>query len=363
MSSEKQYKYNIVINYIMKYIQENELSDGDKLPTEQQLSRELHVSRVSIQQGIKKLEKDGFVYRIQGSGTYVRQIADRKESSIMIPLVMATEFNVVHGFDVIRGAQEFLFSHSCHLSPHCFKVEGKSPDNYEEVIDHLIERGNRCIMILLPRIQNPEYFRRHIRNGIRFVFLDNPLEDFFGSYLVCSDHAMGGYLVTKHLLDLGHTNIAVFCPVHVDTETNPNYRLRLEGYRKALEERGIVSRPDYFFECVSRGDFAEQIRRMSSLTPRPTAVFCLSDATADMLVEGLREQEIRVPEDVSVAGFDNLQTGNPVTTVQQDFYGLGRYGAELALQLLNHPDYPMTRQTLPVSLIARSTTVRMKLPT
>ena len=358
MPAEKQYKYNTVINYIMKYIQDNDLSDGDKLPTEQQLSSLLHVSRVSIQQGIKKLEKDGFVYRIQGSGTYVRKIADRKESSVMIPLVMHAEFNALHGFDIIRGAQEYLFSHSCHLSPHCLKNDKMQPLNCEEMINYLVERGNHCIMILLPEVEHAEFFRRHMRGGVRFVFLDTPLDDFFGCHTVYSDHALGGYLVTKHLIDLGHRDIALFSPVDFGANINPNFIHQFEGYRHALLEHGIAYREDYVFEeCQATPEgFNEMVERLLAMKPHPTAIFCLNDATADWMTDILEARGIRIPEDISVAGFDNHDIHRPVTTVQQDFYGIGRYGAELALQLLNNPDYPVTRQILPVSLIKRSTT-------
>lgn len=357
MSAEKQYKYNTVINYIMKYIQDNDLSDGDKLPTEQQLSSLLHVSRVSIQQGIKKLEKDGFVYRIQGSGTYVRKITDRKESSVMIPLVMNAGFNALHGFDILRGAQEFLFSHSCHLSPHCLKSEDTQQHDCEEMINHLVERGNRCIMTLLPTVSNSEFYRRHMRDGVRFVFLDTPLDDFFGCHTVCSDHALGGYLITRHLIDLGHRNIAVFSPVHLGPLVNPNFAHRIEGYRYALNEQGIQYGDEFLFEdCQTWESFTREVERMLAMRSRPTAVFCLNDAVADWMTEYLDIRGLRIPEDMSVAGFDNHNIRHPVTTIQQDFYQMGRYGAEMAFQLLKNPSYPVTRQMLSVSLIQREST-------
>lgn len=361
MPTEKQYKYNTVINYLMKYIQENDLSDGDRLPTEQQLSDELHVSRVSIQQGIKRLEKDGFVYRIQGSGTYVRQTVGRKEASVMIPLVMNSNFNVVHGFDIIRGAQEYLFSHSCHLSPHCInKADNQAAAYaYEEIINGLIDQGNRCIMVLPPIVRSKEFFRRHMRDGVRFVFLDTPLDDFWGCHTVCSNHLQGGYLVTKHLLEQGHRHIAVISPERLNQAINPNFLHRIEGYRRALEEFDVPFRQEYVFEEYQPlNTMRVKVEQMLSMNPRPTAIFCLNDAVADGAIAHLGEVGMEVPQDISVAGFDNHEIPRPVTTVQQDFYGVGRYGAELALRLLNDPDYPITQQTLPVTLIKRATTAK-----
>ena len=94
------------------------------------------------------------------------------------------------------------------------------------------------------------------------------------------------------------------------------------------------------------------------MSPRPTAIFCLNDAVADGVVTHLGEMGMEVPQDISVAGFDNHEIPRPVTTVQQDFYGVGRYGAELALRLLDGPDDPITPQTLPVTLIKRATTAK-----
>lgn len=360
MPAEKQYKYNTVINYIMKYIQDNDLTDGDKLPTEQQLSNELHVSRVSIQQGIKRLEKDGFVYRIQGSGTYVRQVADQKESSLMIPLVMNAHFNGVHGFDIIRGAQEYFFSHSCHLSPHCLKDDMAGGEAYEEMVDYLVEQGNHCIMMLLPFVRSNEFFRRHMRDGVRFVFLDTPLDDFYGCHSVCSNHALGGYLITQHLIELGHREIIVVGPERAAGEQNPNFIHRVEGYRRALEEQGIPYRENYIVWGSQQPEqLREQLGRALSLRPRPTAIFCLNDATADIVIDRLQGFGLRIPQDISIAGFDNHEISRPVTTIQQDFYGVGRYGAEMALRLLREPDYPVTQQILPVTLIKRTTTAKI----
>ena len=361
MSGERQYKYTTVINYLMNYIQQHDLADGDRLPTEQQLSALLHVSRVSIQQGIKRLEKDGFVYRIQGSGTFVRRLADRKESSLMIPLVMDTRFNTVHGFDILRGAQETLFSHSCHLSPYYIKRDDPTydPADFTRLIDDLVERGNRCLMVMQPDGVPPAFFRRHMRAGVQFVFLDTPLEDPLGCHTVYSDHRMGGYLITRHLIENGHRRIALFCPFSRDEWVHPNFLRRVEGYTQALQEAGIPLWEDLIFErCEPYARLQSCLDAMLALRQRPTAVFCLNDAVADRVTQELQRRGISFPDEISVAGFDNHDIACPVTTVQQDFYNEGRYAAELALRLLNEPAYPLTRQIVPVTLIKRATTGR-----
>ncbi|MEU1590708.1 LacI family DNA-binding transcriptional regulator [Micromonospora sp. NPDC005710] len=170
------------------------------------------------------------------------------------------------------------------------------------------------------------------------------------------DNVAGARLATRYLLDLGHRTVH-----HVAGPDDwPEASERLRGWHEALREAG---RP---VPAVMSGDWSaragyEQGERLSA-DPRVTAVFCASDQLALGVLRALHEAGRRVPEDVSVVGFDGTPDGAhylpPLTTVCQDFAELGRLSLGLLLSRLEQPERISTsrRQLLvPELLIRRST--------
>jgi LacI family transcriptional regulator len=173
----------------------------------------------------------------------------------------------------------------------------------------------------------------------------------------------GARAMTEHLLALGHRRIA-FLAGRPDLESA---RRREAGYRAALEAAGVAFDPDLVlvggFTDVSA---AAPARELLTRTPRPTAIFAANDQSAIQTMRTAAELGIRVPDDVSVAGFDNTPdsalTSPPLTTVDQSIQALGREAVRLLLELIddpgrNDPDDPI-HITLPTALVIRSTTAR-----
>ncbi|RQH06533.1 LacI family DNA-binding transcriptional regulator [Paraburkholderia dinghuensis] len=169
------------------------------------------------------------------------------------------------------------------------------------------------------------------------------------------DNVQGAFDATHHLIAQGHRKIAFIAgpPNHTDALE------RLVGYRMALEEAGIP------FDAirVEQGDFVETggVAAMERLIDRGvgfTAVFCANDQTAYGARLVLYRRGLRVPEDVSLVGFDDvptsLYTTPPLTTVRQPIYELGRQAAEAIVGLIRKE--PVTSSPAPLSLIVRETT-------
>ncbi|MEU6239617.1 LacI family DNA-binding transcriptional regulator [Streptomyces sp. NPDC047024] len=168
----------------------------------------------------------------------------------------------------------------------------------------------------------------------------------------------GGLAATRHLIDLGHTRIgAISGPSRMMCS-----RARLDGYRAALETAGLPVDPT----LIKAGDFHHDSGRRLGLEllrapDRPTAVFAGNDLQALGLYEAARELGLRVPEDVSVVGFDDLPVarwvGPPLTTVRQPLTEMAEAAARLVLDL-GRPDSASasTRVELATSLVVRSST-------
>ncbi|UCH27684.1 MAG: LacI family DNA-binding transcriptional regulator [Trueperaceae bacterium] len=164
-------------------------------------------------------------------------------------------------------------------------------------------------------------FGRHITElGERCIYLDNE---------------QGGFLATQHLIDCGHSRIGhIAGPL-----TIADSRARLQGYRRALEgagtpyNRGWVIEADY----LEAGGY-RATRHLLERTCDLSAIFCSNDQMAAGALQALREAGIRVPEDVSIIGYDDIPLARylypSLTTIRQPLFEMGRAVAEIAFKAL-----------------------------
>ena len=169
------------------------------------------------------------------------------------------------------------------------------------------------------------------------------------------DNRAGAFQMTRHLVDLGHRHIGFIAgPPLIRTS-----RVRLEGYRAALQDASVSYDPDR----VAVGWFTSEggAKAVSELLERDrdiTAVFAANDVMAFGVLHELAGRGIRVPGDISVGGFDDIQMAefvhSPLTTVRMPMYNMGRSGARMVLDLL--AGRRVRSQRLPVEIVVRSST-------
>ena len=355
MTENSKFKYQSVMDYIQQLIDNNAYGKDTKLPTEEQIAKELGLSRATIQRALKRLKDEGVIYRIQGSGTFASPPRATAKSNIMIPLILPNQFNEMHGFDIIRGAQTYLNSHSCHLSPYCLNSAGEK--EYQDTINQLVDSGARCIMIMVPDMKyNKNLFFNLSRTNVHFVFLDTLPGYMQHVNFISSDHEMGGFLAAEHLIGLGHQKIALVSPHSVNVSYLANLSLRIRGFIFALQQNNLPIRRDYFCFCAGEDQVAEAAKKLIALPDPPTAIFALNDIAANVAIQSIEAEGLKIPDDLSVIGFDDLSLRNPITTVRQDFYAIGYYSAQTALELLSEENHPIQNLFLPVNVVPRYST-------
>ena len=170
---------------------------------------------------------------------------------------------------------------------------------------------------------------------------------------VDSDNLRGGQLATNHLLGLGHRRIAML----TGRADLLSAQLREQGYQAALASAGVTI--DKHLIAVGAYDAAGARRLLARRTP-PTAIFASNDVSAIATIEVARKVGLRVPEDLSVIGFDNIPESAlcrpPLTTVQQPITTMGRRAVELLLQLIRGESPDDTHIRLDVTLVLREST-------
>jgi DNA-binding LacI/PurR family transcriptional regulator len=178
------------------------------------------------------------------------------------------------------------------------------------------------------------------------------------------DDLDGGYLATKHLLELGHRRVAHFTwdDVPLEGEEQDAGNARFRGYRKALAEAGVEFDRSWVTSCPRNAAGGQELaRRFLATHPdastRPTAVFATNDLIAFGSLRGFHEAGIRVPDDVALVGFHGVELSTltipALTTVELHPTELGRLGAEMLFSLLDGKPLDETEQVLPVQLVVR----------
>ena len=198
-------------------------------------------------------------------------------------------------------------------------------------IKSLMDRRTDGLILATATLRDP--FLKVIEgSGLPFVLLNRSS----GSYpAVCGDDLLGGYLATKHLLDLGHTRIGhISGPTTVSTG-----KLRAQGYRNALHEAGVQPAN----ELVAAGEFdadsgTAAAEKLLSLADRPTAIFAINDISALAAMAVARRRGLRVPEDVAIVGYNDSEMSAllpiPMTSVRVPLMDMGRLAVELLMKRL-----------------------------
>ena len=172
-----------------------------------------------------------------------------------------------------------------------------------------------------------------------------------------SDNLNGARLATQHLIDLGHRRIALLAG-RADLQSA---QLREQGYRQALANAGIDIDPD----LIRSGDYdpdvsADAARWLLAKDDPPTAIFAANDVTAIASIRVAEELGLRVPQDLSVVGFDNIPDSAlcepPLTTVEQPIHEMGRIATEALIKLINGEVLDASHVTLPTKLVLRRST-------
>lgn len=351
-------KYAQCYDYLVNYIKKNNYRKDDRLPTGKEIAETLGVSRITVQRALTELQEAGIIYRVQGSGTFLAKEIGQEESGgvKIIPMVVSHDGVSTRSFEMIQGAEAYFSEQNCYLTVH---NSYGSTEQEVEIVERLLADSFRSLLVFpVSSMKNRSYYYRLIRDGVNIVFLDHAPND-INCNLVESDNVSGGYQATEHLIGQGHRRIGVVCPD--DMRDYSSFSERYAGYRFALKQHGIEKKEEYVAVCRDSGEIPGAVEKLLGEKERPTAVFVFNGLAAVEVANEVRRQGYRVPEDVAVIGFDNLEElclGQPVplSSVDQDFYRIGYTAAKLLHEIMRENDGILRDCKVPVKLVARAST-------
>jgi LacI family xylobiose transport system transcriptional regulator len=282
---------------------------------------------------------------------YRRRIATATRSRL-IELVFH-ELESAWSMELIRGVEDVASDHGMSV---VLTESGTRHAPGPEWLEGVLSR--RPVGVVLVFSDLPEQFRAVLAaRSIPFVIVDPAGDPSPDVPAVGSANWAGGLAAVRHLIELGHRRIAAI--------TGPEDMMcslaRIDGYRSAMNAAGLPIRDEW----IRFGDFhltggALHAAELLALDEPPTAIFAGSDLQALGVLETARSLGLRIPDDLSVVGYDDIPLANWVsprlTTVHQPLKEMGREAARLAIKLSEGPLASTPRMDLSTSLVVREST-------
>lgn len=278
---------------------------------------------------------------------------DRRRSRPRLFDLVFRELDSLWTVDILRGVEEWAASHGTGVAVSAVRPEDTRSASW---IGTLARRNSDGVIVAITEMaeRGIEQLRA---GGIPIVVVDPANQPPPDLPSVGATNWAGGLAATEHLLRLGHRRIAAISgPEHYLCN-----RARLAGYRSALEQarvrfdRVLVRHGDFLHEggCRYGGELLD-------LTDRPTAIFAGNDQQALGVYEAARKRGLRIPDDLSIVGFDDLAMSRwlppPLTTVRQPLTEIGRVAAQMLGQLIEGGPLTSTQVELSTELIVREST-------
>lgn len=353
-----QYLYRQISDRIRREIEEGKLLPLSRLPSMDELAKSHGVNKITVRKALSELRAEGLIYSVPAQGTFVADpsVPDtRRARSSMVNVglvghVLRRESLGPYHLEIVAGMQTELSRQHAALV-----ILPAGELRKEEDYFRLVKKAHVDAVIYMGPIA-PPILGHLIRQGPPAVVADAP-EGSGNADVICFDNAAGAKAAAEHLYEMGHRHFAL-----VTGDGQVASMQREEAAVAYWTGRGVPAtsirriRGDFSRESGMRA--GEQLLREA---PMPTGIFCLNDEMAVGLLTALQSSgRCRVPQDVSVIGFDDIfWAGSSVpalTTVRLDKCLLGRLAAQRVMERLQEPSLSATYIRVEPQIVLRSST-------
>ncbi len=342
-----------------------------RIPSELQLAEGLNLSRTTIRLALQQAEIEGLIERAAGRGTFVAYTPERDIEARLIAFV-------TYGFDsethlhMLTGAES-------ELKEHGYQVILNHVRDYEEEIEVLqrLKGESICGVLLWPNSEASKPHQQTTQNyqqvRLPLVAMDRQIHG-VDCDCVTSENYEGALLLMKFLIQMGHKRIAFL--THHEMDVLP-VKERYRAYCDALLEAGLppvapwligvpgqeIHASDALRSSVdsSSPELKQIISQVSETEAPPTAIFALNDYIAVLAMRAMLQLGIRVPQDMSLVGFDDISIAAhlevPLTTVAQDSFMIGKRAAKRLIERLEGYSGAAVCDFVPTQLRIRSSAV------
>ncbi|WP_160724410.1 GntR family transcriptional regulator [Bacillus sp. USDA818B3_A] len=308
-------KYNMVKEEITEWITSGKVQPGEKIYSENELVKMFGVSRHTIRQAVGDLVHEGWLYREQGAGTFCsnKMLQTNSKSETAPPVQLNTNgknIGVITTYisdyifpSIIKGVESYLTAQGYSLTFAC--------------TDNDVEKEKQCLQTMLSRNidgliveptrssnynPNIQYYLELERNNIPYLMINQFYSQLMPPHIIMNDEH-GGFIATEHLIKLGHEKIVGL--FKTDDLQGVN---RMQGFIRAFREHNLAFFPEMVITFTTEdkdSTLIEKLQKFFTNDDKPTAIVCYNDQLALQVLFMLRGLGLRVPEDVSIVGYDD----------------------------------------------------------
>lgn len=309
---QKKTKHLLVKDTIKEWITNGEIKPGDKIYSENELVKMFSVSRHTVRQAVGDLVHEGWLYREQGAGTFCsnRMIDTQGKSQKQSRTVNSKNIGVITTYisdyifpSIIKGIESYLTEKGYSLTLSC--------------TDNNIEKEKQCLESMLSRNvdgliieptksssfnPNINYYLELEQLKIPYLMINQFYSQLNPPHLMVNDEK-GGFIATEHLIKLGHKKI-----LGIFKSDDLQGVQRMQGFIQAFRGNNLSLSPDLILTFST--EELDHLRRkveelLTSHETIPTGIICYNDQVALSVLNILRDLNLKVPEDISIVGYDD----------------------------------------------------------
>lgn len=352
--------YEQVERDINRKIDSGILNVGEQIGSHQKLAKEYNVSLITIKKALSNLTRDGILFTRVGKGTYV---SERKSQNLelnkhkTIGLVLR-DLNHPYFSLIVRSIEEraYELGYTLLLSSSSGNIEKE-----ESQINHFRKLGVDGLIIasLSLEYRATDYLQKLHEENFPYIMVSYMHDPDY--WYVGSNHELGGFLATEHLIKLGYDSIGY---VHVG-KGNLLSEVRKNGYYRALTENNMTFDSERIFILESDHtksgldrfalgyDFGKDFIKVKK---KPQALILYSDSLAMGFLKACNETKLRIPDDIGIIGFDDIEVAKhastPLSTMRQNHDKIGFMAVDIIQKRLDGIDIG-NRTVLKPTLIIR----------
>jgi GntR family transcriptional regulator of arabinose operon len=348
--------------YIIETIKSEQLSTGDKFYSENELAEKFQISRRTTRQAIGELVNEGWLYRVQGKGTFVNRRPDQKHLGTKTIGVIATYLSDYIFPSIIQGLYNVINEEGYKIILDCtYNMHTKERDCLENLLQQNI--SGLIVEPTKSALPNPntDIYKKFGKLGIPVLFIHGCYKELDYSYIV-EDDVKAGYLAAKHLMDQGHKNIGGIFKMD-----DMRGLYRFSGFQKAHLESGFQisdSRILWFETGSMKAKFSTEDVLLESLLSQCTSLVCFNDQVALTVMDTARVRGLNIPEDLSIVSFDDTELArvSPVriTSIAHPKENLGEICGKAIISMIDRTQDYFDLKIKPELIVRESTKIRQE---
>lgn len=337
-------KYELVERELKEKILAGVYAINDKLPTESELMATYNVSRYTVRRAVGDLENEHYVYRIQGGGIFVDDWQNVRQTPLKSKVIGVITTHIADYIfpNIITGIDRYISSEGYSI---LISNTQNNPEKERKSIQKMME-SNLDGLIVEPTqsaLDNPnkDLYQQLQASDLPTLFINAHYPDLSFPYVEMNDFE-GGKLVTEALFNAGHHQIlGIF---KIDDSQGVH---RMNGFVKAYQERNelaLMSEIVMYQSTDNMHAIFSKLEQILLRQDRPSAIICYNDQLAIQVIDLIRSLSLKVPEDISVMGFDNYQLSQYISpklsTVEHPKEKMGRDAGKLMLKMIEEKETP-----------------------